>query len=100
MPGWWPKGKRVRVATDFDFKDHFTIFPPNDYEHLGVKGRQGGKFNHPGFEILVAALKPMEWTDLEWVRAHLPGPDHVLAHLLKTKKLTREDLKAAHLGMD
>lgn len=96
----WPKGKRVRVVADLDHADLFTIFLPNGHEHLGVRGRQGGRMNHPGLEALVAALQPVEMTDLERIRFHLPAHDRILAHFLKTKKLTWADLEEARENFD
>jgi len=95
----WPKGKRVRVVEDFEHKGLFTVFPPNGYEHCGVRGRHGGKFAHPGLEALVAALRPVEMTDLEWVRAFMSA-EEILVQLLKMKKLTRADLVEVRACVD
>jgi len=91
----WPKGMRVMVTPDLDVPDLVTVHPPNGYPHLGVKGRPGGKFNHPGWEALVASLKPVEMTSLEWVKAKVPMRDHVLAQLLMNGKLSRGDIEEA-----
>lgn len=88
----WPKGKRVCVTEDYEVRGSFKIFHLSGYEHLGVNGRKGGTYNHPGFEILVAALKPVEWTDEEWVRAHINNGNFVLERLLGSGKITRGDI--------
>lgn len=91
----WPKGMRVMVMPDFDFPDLVTVYPPNGYQHLGVRGRPGGNRNHPGWEALIAALKPVEMTDLEWVKHKVPMHEHVLAELLSSGKLTKADIEDA-----
>lgn len=91
----WPKGMRVMVTPDLDNPDLVTVHPPNGYQHLGVKGRQGGNFNHPGWEALVASLKPVEMTPLEWVKAKVPVHADVLAQLLSDGRLSKGDIEDA-----
>lgn len=88
----WTKGMRVCVEEDGDCSGHFRIYRSGGYPHLGVAGRFGGKHNHPGFEALAAALRPIEWTDAEWVSENIISAGSVLVRLLKDGKVTREDL--------
>lgn len=90
----WPKGKRVCVTQDWEFKARFTIFLPGGYQHLGVTGHKGGSHNHHGFDALVAALRPVEQTHREWVQIEVQCPDRVLVKLLDAGKITREDVLA------
>jgi hypothetical protein len=49
--------------------------------------------NHPGFAALVAALRPVEWTDEEWVRVHVNSGNYVIVRLLTSGKITRDDVQ-------
>jgi hypothetical protein len=91
----WRKGQRVYVEEDAEFKGSFRIYPVNYYAHLGVAGRAGSEHRHPGFDALVAALSPVEYTDKEWVDIHVNAGNFVIAELLKQGKVTREDVLAA-----
>lgn len=92
----WLKGKRVCVTKEASdsplHPDRFTICRPGGYTHLGVTGRNGGTYNHPGFDALIAALRPVEWTDHEWVEVHINNGNWILELLLKSGKITRDDI--------
>lgn len=91
----WKKGQRVYVEEDAEFKGSFRIYPVNFYAHLGVAGRKGSEHRHPGFDALVAALSPVEYTHKEFVDIHVNAGNFVIAELLKRGKITREDVMAA-----
>ena len=93
----WEKGLRVCVQIEESenrlHPNRATIFRASGYSFYGVTGRENGELNHSGFDALVAALQPVEWTDEEWVHVHVSNGDHVLVRLLESGKITREDIK-------
>lgn len=88
----WEKGMRVCVMEDYEFVGNFKIFHLSGWAHNGVIGRRGGSHNHPGFEALVDALTPVEWTSEEWVRSRINNGNYILERLLDSKKITKEDI--------
>jgi hypothetical protein len=86
----WMKGLRVVVSEDWELKGLFTVAQIGVFN--GVQGRRGGRMNHPGFEALIAALEPVEWTTGEWVQVHINCPNRVLVRLLDGGKITRQDV--------
>lgn len=92
----WRKGLRVCVEIEVSenklHPNRATIFRAGDYSFHGVTGRENGEHNHPGFDALVAALQPVEWTEHEWVEAHVNNGKWVLEELLKAGKVTKGDI--------
>jgi hypothetical protein len=92
----WRKGLRVCVeiekANNKLHPNRVTIFRAGGYSFYGVTGRENGEYNHPGFDALVAALRPVEWTDAEWIKVHVNNGNFILERLLESKKITREDI--------
>lgn len=96
----WRKGLRVCIEIEESenklHPNRVTIFRAGGYSHMGVTGRENGTMNHPGFAALVAALKPVEWTNLEWVKINAKCSDRILVELLDARKITREDVLAVY----
>lgn len=92
----WRKGLRVCVLIEASenklHPSRATIFLAGGYSFMGVTGRENGTHTHPGFDALVAALQPVEWTEHEWVEVHVNNGKWVLEELLKAGKVTRADV--------
>lgn len=100
----WRKGLRVCVHIDEPenklHPNRITVFRASGYSFHGVTGRDNGNYNHPGFDALIAALRPAEWTDSEWLEIHVINDKLVLEKLLASGKITREDVLAAEKCLD
>lgn len=92
----WRKGLRVCVGIEEPenklHPNRITVFRAGGYSFHGVTGRDHGNYNHPGFDALIAALRPAEWTDSEWLEVHVISGKSVLENLLASGKITREDI--------